>query len=456
MANESNPNRPGVNQQQPGAAEGPANGGSPDTGNRAANDHETAPDHPAVSGKGALVGVSLLVIAIVVFAVYGIWKRHHNDEVLADTTQRLAAPTVIVMPPRAGAPMDTFVLPGNVSAYTDAPIYARTAGYLTKWYYDIGAHVKKGALLAEIATPELDQSLAQAEADLATAEATARNAKTQADRYQDLVTSDAVSRQDTETFMTQAASTSSAVRSAQANVQRLKELQKFEKVYAPFDGVVTARGTDIGQLISASGGTEMFHMQALETLRVYANVPEAYTQSIKRGEKIDLSFPEHPGRTFQGTLVRTADAIDPTNRTLLVEIDVDNRKGELMPGSLAQVHFRTQEVGHTFIVPVSALMFRHEGLRVATVADGNVAHLLPVIIGQDNGATVEVVSGLKASDRVIQDPPDSLIEGEKVSVQTSRQGEGQEEKVAPSPGRQLDNINQPTPSSPQNKAPGGK
>ena len=231
--------------------------------------------------------------------------------------------------------------------------------------------------------------------------------------------SDAVSKQDTETFTNQAESTGAAVRSAQANVQRLKELQRYEKVYAPFDGVITARGTDIGQLISAGGGTELFHMQALETLRVYANVPQAYTQSIKRGEKIELNFPEHPGRTFQGTLVRTADAIDPTNRTLLVEIDVDNHKGELMPGSLAQVHFKTTQVGQTFILPVSALMFRHEGLRVATVVNGNVAHLAPVIIGQDNGATVEVVSGLNANDRIIQDPPDSLIEGEKVAVQSA-------------------------------------
>ena len=205
-------------------------------------DHESAPEHKAVSGRGAVVGVTIVLIAIVALAVYGIWKRHHNDEVLADTTQRLSAPSVIAIPPKPGAPVDTFVLPGNVTAYTDSPIYARTSGYLTTWYYDIGARVKKGALLAEIATPEVDQQLAQAEADLLTAQANANNAKTQADRYKGLVTSDAVSQQDTDTFVNQAASTSSAVHSAQANVQRLKELQAFEKVYAPFDGVVTARG----------------------------------------------------------------------------------------------------------------------------------------------------------------------------------------------------------------------
>ena len=429
MANESIPDQQPAVDQQPGANQLPGvqvrqPNGPPGNGARTANDHESAPDHPAVSGRGAVVGTAVVVIAIVSLAVYGIWKRHHNNEVLADTTRRLAAPSVILISPQPGAPMDSFVLPGNVAAFTDAPINARTSGYVTKWYYDIGARVKKGALLAEIAAPEVDQQLAQAKADLATAEANATNARSQADRYQDLVKTDAVSKQDTDTFVNQAASTSAAVRSAQANVQRLKELQGFQKVFAPFDGVVTARNTDIGQLINAGSGIEMFHMQALQTLRVYANVPQVYTQSIRRGEKFDLTFPEHPGRTFQGTLVRTADAIDPANRTLLVEVDVDNGKGELMPGSLAQVHFKTKQVGNTFIVPVSSLMFRREGLRVATVVNGDTAHLAPIIIGQDNGATVEVVAGLSADDRVIQDPPDSLIEGEKVAVQTPNKTAG--------------------------------
>ena len=442
MANESDQHS---FRQQPGRSQQPGHGqqrGAPGQAPRPENDHQSAPETSAASGKGAVVGVAIVLVAIVILAAYGIWKRHHNDDVLADTTQRLAAPSVILIAPQPGTPVDTFVLPGNVTAYTDSPIYARTQGYLTKWYYDIGARVKKGALLAQIAAPELDQQLAQAEADLATATSNATNARQQAERYSDLVKTDAVSQQDTDTFVNQAASTSAAVRSAQANVQRLKELQGFEKVYAPFDGVITARGTDIGQLISAGGGSELFHMQAVETLRVYANVPQVYTQSIVRGEKIDLTFPEHPGRTFQGKLVRTADAIDPTNRTLLVEINVDNRKGELLPGALAQVHFKTRQAGQTFIIPVSALMFRHEGLRVAKVADG-VAHLEPIIIGQDNGATVEVVSGLNANDRIIQDPPDSLIEGEKVSVQTPAQG-GQEQNVAPSPG------------NPASKSTGGK
>jgi len=417
MTNESDPHR------QPGPNE------ASQTGNHGANDHESAPDHPAVSGRGAVVGVAIVLIAIVALAIYGIVKRRQSDEVLADTTRKLAAPSVIAIPPKPGAPTDTFVLPGNVSAFTDAPIFARTSGYLTKWYYDIGSHVKKGALLAEISAPEVDQQLAQAEADLATAQTNAGNAKTQADRYKGLVGSDAVSQLDTDNFVTQAASTLSAVHSAQANVQRLKELQGFEKIYAPFDGVITARGTDIGQLINQGSGAELFHMQALETLRCYANVPQIYTQSIHHGEKIDLSFPEHPGKVFQGTLVRTANAIDPASRTLLVEIDVDNRKGELMPGSLAQVHFKAASVGQTFIIPVSALIFRREGLRVATVVNNDQAHLIPVVIGQDNGATVEIISGLGADDRVIQDPPDSIIEGEQLYVESPNQNKGQ-----PSPG----------------------
>lgn len=397
------------------------------------HEHENAPEHPPISGRKVSVFLVLGSLVVVGLAVFGILKRHHIDAVLADTTQQLAPPSVIAIPPKPGAPADTFVLPGNVTAYTDSPIYARTSGYLTKWYYDIGARVKKGALLAVISTPELDQQLAQAQADLVTAETNAGNAKTQAERYKGLVTADAVSQLDTDTFVTQAASTSSAVKSARANVQRLKELQSFERIYAPFDGVLTARTIDTGQLINEGTNIELFHMQALQTLRVYTNVPEVYTPGIKRGEKIDLSFPEHPGKMYQGTLVRTADAIDPTNRTLLVEIDVDNHDGGLMPGSLAQVHFKTAAVSQTFIVPASALIFRRDGLRIGTVVNGNIAHLVPITIGQDDGATVQVIAGLGANDKVIQDPPDSIIEGEKLYVESPNQQNENQTPANPQP-----------------------
>lgn len=383
------------------------------------HDGSHAPEQAKISAHKAVIVLVIVALVFGVLALVGYLDRHHDDKVLAADTVKNAAPTVEIAQARQAPPVDNFVLPGNVTAYTDSPIYARTDGYLTHWYFDIGARVKKGDLLAEIATPELDQQLAQAEADLSTAETNAGNAKAQAERYKGLVQSDAVSKFDTDTYVTQAASTSSAVKSAQANVQRLKELQAFEKIYAPFDGVVTARNVDTGQLISQGASVELFHLQALGTLRVYTNVPQLYTTALKRGTKIPLTFPEYPLKTFEGTLVRTADAIDPASRTLLVEVDVNNSGGQLMPGSLAQVHFKMPQSMSTFIVPTAALIFRRQGLQIGTVVegkDGTVAHLLPITIGQDDGATAQVVSGLTASDQVIQDPPDSIIEGEKVTV----------------------------------------
>jgi RND family efflux transporter MFP subunit len=399
MTNESNPN---LHQAPP-----------------ATHDVITTPQQEAISPRKALFGVAVLVIVAVALAVFGILSRKAADTVLAERTQEMAAPTVSVAPPKPGAPVDSFNLPGNVTAYTDSPIYARTSGYLTHWYHDIGSSVKKGALLAEIATPELDQQLAQAESDLVAAQATANNARIQAERYTGLVKSNAVSQQDTDTFVNQAAATAAAVHSAQSNVQRLRELQSFEMVYAPFDGVITARTIDTGQLIDQGAGKELFHLQAIQTLRVYTNLPQVYSQNIKRGSKIDLTFAEHTGKIYQGILVRTTDAIDPVSRTLLVEIDVDNRADELLPGSLAQVHFKAPPAGPTFIVPTAALLFRREGMRVGTVVNGNIAHLVPVVIGEDDGASVQIINGLNPGDQVIQDPPDSLIDGEKVFVEHS-------------------------------------
>lgn len=383
---------------------------------RGVESSERTPDSSPVSPRKILTGAIVVLLILAVLAVAGILRRVHSHRVLTERTYDLAAPTVTVAPARPGAPVDTFVLPGNVTAYTDAPIYARTDGYLLRWYYDIGSKVQKGALLATIDTPELDRQVAQAESDLATAQANANIARVQADRYAGLVKSEAVSQQDADTYASQAAATGGAVRSAQANLQRLKELQSFEKVYAPFDGVVTARAVDTGQLINQGSGAELFHMQAIGTLRVYANVPQVYAQTLKRGMKIDLTFPEHAGKIYVGTLVRTADAIDPASRTLLAEIDVNNRSGELLPGSLAQVHFKTPTPGATFNVPTAALIFRRDGMELAKVVDGDKARLVRVVIGEDDGAMVQIVSGLNPGDQIIQDPPDSLIDGEKVTV----------------------------------------
>ncbi len=380
--------------------------------------HESAPEQKPIRTGHALTAVGIVLLTLVLLAVIGILPRQRAQAALAERTNDLAAPSVIAVEPKPGEPIQELVLPGNVTAYTDAPIYARTAGYLTHWYFDIGAKVKKDALLAEISSPEIDQQLAQAQAELATFQATANNARIQAERYKGLVASNAVSQQDTDTFINQAASTAAQVHSAEANVQRLKELQSFEKVYAPFDGVITARNVDTGQLIdsgAAGAGKELFRLQAVQTLRVYTNLPGAYSASVKKGATIDMTFVEHPGQVTRGKLVRTADSIDPATRTLLVEIDVDNRKGELLAGTLAQVHFKVAPISSAFVLPVSALIFRNEGLRVATVKD-SVAHLNPVTIGQDDGRTVQIITGLSKDDKVIQSPPDSLIEGEIVHV----------------------------------------
>jgi RND family efflux transporter MFP subunit len=388
------------------------------------HDTETAPDQKPIKGGHGIAAVVVLVLVLAGLGVLGILPRQHAMAALATRTDEMAAPSVIVNTPKPGNPIQELTLPGNATSYTDSPVYARTTGYLTHWYFDIGAKVKKGALLAEIASPEVDQQLSQAQADLNTAQANANNARIQSERYKGLVTSNAVSQQDTDTFVNQASSTAAQVKSAEANVNRLKELTSFEKVYAPFDGVVTAREVDTGQLIDAGTGSgtgkELFHIQAVQTLRVYTNLPGVFSASVKRGETIDLTFAEYPNQTFHGKLVRTADAIDPTSRTLLVEIDVDNRSGQLLAGTLAQVHFKVNPVGSVFVIPVSALVFRSEGLRVATIKD-SVAHMNPVTIGQDDGRTVQIITGLDKNDQVVQDPPDSLIEGEKVHVLTPQE-----------------------------------
>jgi RND family efflux transporter MFP subunit len=367
------------------------------------------------SRGGAITLLIVVFVVAVILAVAGVLQRLSARTKLENQTTELAAPDVLAAPPQQGKPTEEVVLPGNIFAYVDSPIYARTNGYLKKWYFDIGAHVKQGQLLAEIESPEVDQQLAQAKADLLTAEANAKYAQATSARYQDLVKSDAVSQQDTENFTTQASATSTAVKSAEANVQRLNELVSFEKIYAPFDGTITARGIDVGQLIDLGATKEMFHLSAEQTLRVYVNVPQVYSLAAKPGLPADLTFAEYPSRTFQGKIVRTAKSIDLASRTLLVEVDVDNRKGELVPGAYTQVHFKLGTEQPTLIIPVPALIFRSQGLQVATVIDGK-AKLVPITIGRDDGRTVEVISGIQTGDQVIQNPPDSIVDGEVVHV----------------------------------------
>jgi RND family efflux transporter MFP subunit len=385
----------------------------------ASEGHGGPPDAPPLSGRVAAIMIVVLLVLAVLVAVGGIVPRVRARTELKDQTNALAAPTVIANPPQEGQVGQEVILPGNVYAYSDASLYARTDGYLSKWYFDIGAHVREGQLLAVISTPEVDKQLLQARADLATAKATAGLAKINSSRYQGLLTQNAVSKQDTDTFVTQEASTNSTVDSAQANVQRLEQLQSFEKIYAPFSGVVTARNVDVGQLINAGAGTLMFRLSAIDVLRVYVNVPQIYSQSAVPGSTAKLTLSEFPGQSFTGKLVRTARAIDPASRTLLVEFDVDNRDGKLLPGAYTEVHMNVHQGVAPLIIPVSALIFRNQGLQVGTVVkgpNGDQAKLVQVTLGQDDGSTVQVVHGLSADSQVIQNPPDSLIDGEPVHV----------------------------------------
>jgi RND family efflux transporter MFP subunit len=368
------------------------------------------------SKKHWIVGVgAFLIVAAVVIS--GIVPRVRARVTVRAETDRLAVPSVIVAQPKRSAPGQEVTLPANVQAFRDAPIYARTNGYLKRWYVDIGARVKAGQLLAEIDTPEVDQQLHQARADVSTAEANMHLSEITSSRYQGLLKSDSVSQQDADNANGDYAAKKAIVQSAQANLRRLEELQSFEKIYAPFDGILTARNTDIGQLINSGSSTgpksELFHMAAPGKLRVYVNVPEVYSRAAKPGLKADLTLAEFPGRRFEGTLVRTADAIDLASRTLLVEIEVNNPTGELLTGSYAEVHLKLPGDVSTFTIPVNTLLFRSEGLRVAVVKDGK-ATLIPVTLGRDFGSDVEVLTGLNGDEHLVVNPPDSLLSGQEV------------------------------------------
>jgi RND family efflux transporter MFP subunit len=366
--------------------------------------------------------LALLVLAVVAGAlglgIYsGIRARTAADAALRQTTAAAAVSVVNVVSPKPGAPTQEILLPGTTQAFTDAAIYARTNGYVKGWYFDIGAHVKQGQLLAEIETPEVDQQLQQARADLETAQANLRQAQITADRWQELLKTDSVSKQETDQAVSTLSATKAIVDSNAANVRRLEQLQGFEKIYAPFDGVVTARNVDIGMLINAGAGTtgQLFHMTAIHTLRVFVAVPEVYSRAARSGSSATLTLDEFPGRSFHGTLVRNANAIDLVSRTLLVEVDVDNPGGELLPGAYVFVHLQLPKEIPSVTIPANTLLFRAEGLRVAVVRDGQ-AQLVPVTIGRDYGETVEIRSGLQPTDQVIVGPSDSLTSGTRVRI----------------------------------------
>jgi RND family efflux transporter MFP subunit len=389
-------------------------------------ERQVAPETPK-SSHGLLVAIIVLVIVAAV-VIGGVVPRLRAKAALKIETTAMAVPTVNVITPKRGSPQQEIILPGNIQAFVDAPIYARTNGYLRKWYFDIGAHVKKGQLLAEIDTPEVDQQLHQARADLNTAEANLNLSQITAKRYEGLKNTDSVSKQDVDNAEGDFAAKQATVSSAQYNVKRLEDLQSFQKIYAPFDGVITARNTDVGQLIdsgSSVGSTrELFHIAAIRTLRVFINVPQQYSVAAKPGISADLTLAQFPGRKFQGKLVRTANAIDIGSRTLLVEVDVENPTGELLPGAFTEVHLKLPSDIPSYILPVNTFVFRAQGLQVATVQNGNTVKLVSISLGRDFGAEAEVTAGLTGQESVIVSPPDSIIDGEQVKIAAHSQTGG--------------------------------
>jgi RND family efflux transporter MFP subunit len=365
--------------------------------------------------------LALLIALIVLSAllISGIWSRVRARAVLNTETAQAALPAVSVVSPKRTTPADEVILPGNVQPYISSPIYARTNGYLRKWYFDIGARVKKGQLLAVIETPEVDQQLQQARSNLLTAQANLELASVTKTRYQGLLKSNAVSQQDVDNAVGTYNANKAIVEADKAAVEQYSALVSFEKVYAPFDGVITARNTDIGDLINSGSSsnvkTDLFHIAQPGRLRVYVNVPEEYSQGIATGMTADLSLAEFPDRKFQGKVVRTADSINMTTRTLLIEVDVDNPTGTLLTGSYAEVHLAVPTQISTFLIPVNTLLFRTEGLRVGVVKEGKVV-LTAVTPGHDFGDQIEVVSGLKSDDQVIVNPPDSIVSGQEVQI----------------------------------------
>jgi RND family efflux transporter MFP subunit len=383
---------------------------------------QTLPMNDSGAGKRSRktwLVLALAVIAVAALLVSGIWSRVKAGSALRAETVQTAISAVSVVSPIRTAPADEIILPGNVQPFITSPIYARTNGYLKKWYFDIGAHVKQGQLLAVIETPEVDQQLQQARSNLLTAQANLELASITKTRYQGLLKSNAVSQQDVDNAVGTYNANAAIVEADKAAVQQYSALVSFEKVYAPFDGVITARNTDIGDLINSGSSsnvkTDLFHIAQPGTLRVYVNVPEEYSRGVKVGMTADLGLAEFPDRKFQGKLVRTAEDINLTTRTLLIEIDVDNPTGTLLTGSYAEVHLAVPTRASTFLVPVNTLLFRTEGLRVGIVREGKVL-LTAVTPGHDFGNQIEIVSGLKADDQVIINPPDSIVSGQQVQI----------------------------------------
>jgi RND family efflux transporter MFP subunit len=390
--------------------------------------HKTPPQGTSKTATVAVTGVVLLLLAGGGFSVL---KQHNERKALDVTTEQLAVQTVSVVHPKVESSNDQLTLPGQLQAFIESPIYARTNGYLLKWYKDIGSHVNKGEKLADIDTPEVDQELNQARAAQQQVEAQLQLAKTSAERWVNLRKSDSVSQQEVDQQTSTYAQAQANLAAAQANVRRLEQMESFKHVYAPFTGVVTKRTVDIGTLITAGGGgqKEMFDVAQVDPLRVYVSVPQAYAPSVRPGLKAYVILDEFPGQKFEGKVVRSAEAIDPSTRTLLTEVDVPNKDGRLIPGAFGRVSFEVPVKVERLTIPSNALLFRAEGPRAAVVeADGKI-NLKPVQVGRDLGTVLEIVNGLSPEDQVVMNPPDSITSGQQVNVRKDQpQAQGKEKK----------------------------
>ncbi|MFZ0312759.1 MAG: efflux RND transporter periplasmic adaptor subunit [Candidatus Korobacteraceae bacterium] len=404
----------------------PPGGEADSAGGHAAAEITPPPKLPPATPRRALLFVAIVVVVLAAAGLAALLMRIHDSHVLADETEQDAIPTVAVVHPTAEKPNEDLVLPGSLQAYIESPIYARTNGYLLRWYKDIGSHIKQGELLADIDTPEVDQELMQARAARQQVLAAMDLAKINANRYQALRKTDSVSQEEADTQTSGYQQAVANLAAADANVRRLEELEGFKHVYAPFDGVLTRRTVDPGALINSgnagAAGKELFDVARTDPLRVYVAVPQAYAPAIKVGMNSVVTLQEFPGQKFTGTVVRTADAIDTTTRTLLTEVDVPNKDGKLLPGSFGEVHFKPNIDVNKVTVPVNAMLFRQDGPQVAVVGSDGKVQLRRISIGRDYGTTLEVVGGVDVNDSVVVNPSDSIEDGEQVNVAPPSQG----------------------------------
>jgi RND family efflux transporter MFP subunit len=385
------------------------------------------PELPPAPPRKALTIVGVLLLVLLVAGGITLLERVTHERALAKETEIDTVPTVAVVNPVAEKPDEELVLPGSLQAYEESPIYARTSGYLVRWYKDIGSRVEKGELLAKIDTPEVDQELNQSRAARQQAVAQLELAKISADRWEALRKTDSVSAQEADQQASGYKQAQANLAASDANVRRLEQLEGFKDVYAPFTGVLTRRNVDPGALINAGAGAtgrELFDLAKVDPLRVYISVPQAYAPYIKVGSKTPVTLQEFPGTKFMGTVVRTAEAIDPTTRTLLTEVDVPNKDGRLLPGSFGEVHFAVGSNVNKVTVPVNTMLFRAQGAQVAVVGSDGKVQLRAINIGKDYGASLEILGGVSPADEVVVNPPDSLEEGQQVNV------------AQPSPGQQ--------------------